>query len=135
MLREILVKEGAQFDVNTAADKVTFTIADDVEIVEIGLIIAGADAGGATVKFDKRPTAGSDTSRGDGDIGEITIPAADSLGKVLYEKVSDTTVLRGEQIVVQVTAEGVTALNVVPYYKYVPIRTKRENQGSKVVAA
>lgn len=135
MLREILVKEGAQFDVQTAADKHTFTIADDVEIVEIGLVIAGDDNGGATVKFDKRPTAGSDTSRGDGDIGEITIPAADSQGQVLYEKVSDVTVLRGEQIVVQVTVEGVAALNVVPYYKYVPIRTKRENQGSKVVAA
>lgn len=135
MLREILVKEGAVFDVNTAADKITFTVVDDVEIVEIGLVIAGDDPGGATVKFDKRVTAGSDTGRGDGDIGEITIPDADSEGQVLYEKVSDTMVLRGEQIVVQVTAEGVTALNVVPYYKYVPIRTKRENQGSKVVAA
>lgn len=128
MRRDIKTLVGAQFDVNSAADKITFSIMDDMEIIECGLLIEGTDAGGATVKFDRRVLAGSDTGRGDGDVGEITIPASNQQGKVLFEKVSGVELDAGDQVVVQVTAEGVTALNVVPYIKFVNIPARRENQ-------
>ncbi len=126
---------GAQFDVNTAADKVIFTVPFDCRVRNLSLTIEGTDAGGATVKFDKRPTAGSDTGRGDGDVGTITIPASDQEGKVLEEvPTSNIKLKRGEQVVVEVTAESVTALNCVPTLELEYIPEISANQ-TNVVAA
>lgn len=134
MKRLELIKEGAQFDVNTAADKIIFSVADNIEVIEVGLVIEGTDAGGATVKFDRRVLAGSDTGRGDGDLGEITIPASNQQGKVLHQKIDPVVLDEGDQIVVEVTAESVTALNVVPFYKYVIVPNSRQLQDDAVSA-
>lgn len=128
MRRLVQIEKGAQFDVNTPADKVTFTIDSDIEVVECGVIVAGADPGGATIAFDRRVLAGSDSGRVDGGVGAITIPASDQQGKVLYEKPSGVVLNAGDQVVVEVTAEGVTALNVVPYIKYVSLVKSRANE-------
>jgi hypothetical protein len=116
MIPDVLIPMvGSQFDVNSAADKYTFTIPFKCDVKRIFLVIEGTDTGGATVKFDKRPTAGSDTDRGDGDVGTITIPGSNCQGKMYYEDPSTVVTLdEGDQVVVQVTAEGVSALNVVP---------------------
>lgn len=109
--------QSAQFDVQTAADKATLTMPMFRTVIyAVGLTIAGTDTGGATVKFDIRPTAGDDTGRGDGDAGVVVIPASNQAGKVLIDTLKRGTALTpGQQVVVQVTAEGVSALNVIAH--------------------
>jgi len=58
----------------------------------------------AVIKFDKRPTANSDTGRGNGDVGVITKTAADVSGKTFYTApAAAITVDAGDEIVVEVT--------------------------------
>lgn len=104
----------AQFDVNTAADKATLYAPMFKSRVHLAAVsIAGTDAGGATIKFDRRITAGSDTGRGDGDAGVVIIPASNCAGLVKQDNSARGLIINpGDQIVVEVTAEGVAALNV-----------------------
>jgi len=58
----------------------------------------------AVIKFDKRPTAGTDTGRGDGDVGVITKTAANVQGKTFYAApAAAITVDAGDEIIVDVT--------------------------------
>lgn len=125
----VLSKESASFDINAAGDKATFSFAYNAKIVACGLIVRGNDAGGATVAFDKRVLAGSDTGRGAADIGEITIPASNQQGKYLYEDLSDSgiEVAAGDEIVVEVTAEAVTALQAVAVIELLRLHESRAN--------
>lgn len=109
MERPMQELHSAQFDINSAADKATFSFAFPARIERIALICQSADTGGATVKFDKRPLAGSDSGRGDGDIGVLTVPASSLAGKVLYKKLSGIDVTAGDEVVVEVTAESAAA--------------------------
>lgn len=106
-----VILQSAQIDINATGDKATFTVPPFKCILyQVAVTCASADAGGATVKFDIRPTAGSDTSRGDGDAGVVTIPAASQSGKVLVDTAfRGLSVTPGQQIVMEVTAEGVAA--------------------------
>lgn len=53
-------------------------------------------------KFDIRPTAGSDTGRGDGDAGAITIPSGTAIGTVMYDEAAKgDQVTAGDQVVCQ----------------------------------
>ena len=106
-----------------------------MQITRAGLVVEGTDAGGATVKFDRRVLAGSDTGRGDGDVATITIPASNQQGKVLYEEPSSTLVLdAGDQVVVEVTAESVTALNCVPFLEFIDVQEVSANQSDASAA-
>jgi hypothetical protein len=66
-------------------------------------------AGGTTtpiVKFDHRPTAGSDTSRTDGTIGTIVLSTT-AAGKIMYDRDGEGDELNGgEEVVVQMTANA-----------------------------
>jgi len=76
----------------------------EVERAQLTITVA-TEAGAAEVKFDKRPTAGSDTSRGDGDIADINIGVAgvSAQGEVAYDLVAAGVTLEpGQQVVVQV---------------------------------
>jgi hypothetical protein len=99
-------------------DLVTFTPARPVNIVRWGIIVAVIlDVGaGFTMKADFRPTANSDTDRGDGDVGDITTTTDVAVGKGIYteEVLGDGSgsgvsaeqkfkVDPGEQVVFQVT--------------------------------
>ena len=104
--------QGTSIVFDGTGDKVTFTPARPVNIIRWGIIIDTIlDVGvGFTIKADHRPTAGSDTGRGDGDVGDITTTTDVAVGKGLYtEEVSGAgskqkfKVDPGEQVVFQVT--------------------------------
>lgn len=106
-MKDCVLFESATFDINSAADKATFYAgAISGEVVAIEIIPLSTDAGGATIKFDK---VQHDGTRGDGDVGEITVPAADSQYNGLIEFKNGVSFVGGERIVVQVTAESVSA--------------------------
>jgi hypothetical protein len=111
----------AQVALTTTGDKMTFTPGAPVNIVRWGVIAdALIDVGaGMTIKADFRPTAGSDTGRGDGDGGDITVTADIAQGKGAYtEEVATPAATAvaaklqvdpGEQVVFQVTDAADTA--------------------------
>lgn len=97
-------------DVSSAADKLTFSPAVAAEILEFGYIVTTAfvdAAGGLVLKADIRPTAGSDSSRGDGDAGVMTLTSAQAnkaAGKVVRTRpASPAIVYPGQQVVLQLT--------------------------------
>lgn len=111
----------AQFDVNTAADKAHFVAPYKLEIIRVFVTVmdGATDAGGATIKFDKV----NSSTRGDGDAGVITVPSSNNDSKYLYEVPATRVELSpGDQVIVEVTAEGVAALNVCAgiVYRQVP---------------
>lgn len=97
-------------DASATGDKLTFTPAVPVEILEIGIIVTTVivdAAGGLVLKADIRPTAGSDTSRGDGDAGVMTLTSAQAnkaAGKVQRSRpASPAIVYPGQQVIVELT--------------------------------
>ena len=99
------------FDVNTAADKLVVGVPFKCCVIRAEVHVHGTDTGGCTIKFDGTINGGT---RGDGDLGDITVPASDQSAVVLYDKVGEGTILQPNDVVtVQVTAESVTALVVV----------------------
>jgi hypothetical protein len=83
-----------------------------------------ANATGVT-KVDKRPTAGSDTGRGDGDIAILNYTTAvGAQGLVVYKDGLDIELLPGEEAVFEVTDATPTAgsahliLYVEPRWEY-----------------
>lgn len=65
------------------------------------------DAG--QVKVDKRPTSGSDTSRGDGDVAQIDYTTDEDQGEVVYIDGIDIKVSPGEEVVFEVSDATPTA--------------------------
>jgi hypothetical protein len=98
-------------DASATGDKLTFTPAKAVEVVGFGIIVttALADAAdGLVLKADIRPTAGSDSSRGDGDAGTLTLTQAQADGKAAGKVVrcrptSHAVVYPGQQVVLDLT--------------------------------
>jgi len=93
-----------------------------------GLLSVTETCVGATatpvVKFDKRPTAGSDASRGDGDIANFALSTTEA-GKQMYDEAAQGTVLSpGEEVVVELATQpvGSPAGHFIPMLlvKYLP---------------
>lgn len=64
------------------------------------------------VKFDKRPTAGSDTSRGDGDVATINYTSTTGAqGKIVYKEGLNIELKPSEEVVAEVTDATPTAGN------------------------
>jgi hypothetical protein len=129
----------AQFDLNSAADKVSFPMPCPVKLVRVGLILLTTDAGGATIKFDKRVTAGSDTSRVSGGVATLTLPASNEQGKYLEKQLKDSSSVLlacGDEIVVNVTSEGAAANSfAVAVVEYFRIQENVLNQSDMVESA
>lgn len=112
----------AVYDVNGAADKATFVAPFKCEVVRIFTTVLDGitGAGGATITFDDVVSS----TRTDGGIGTLTIPAANNDSKYIYEEPATRKTLNpGDQVVVEVTVEGVGAShNVVSglLYREVP---------------
>lgn len=89
-----------------AADMGVFIVPFRCEVYLAGAIVTETNAGGTTtpiVDFDKRPTAGSDASRGAADIAHLVLSTTVA-GKVMYDSVAKATVLEpGQEVVVQLT--------------------------------
>lgn len=97
-------------DASATGDKLTFTPAKAVEIVGFGIIVTTAlvdAADGLVMKADIRPTAGSDSGRGDGDAGTMTLTAAQAskaAGKVVRSRPTGPVVVYpGQQVVLELT--------------------------------
>lgn len=92
---------------NSTADIATFPVPYKAKVRMVWALVNGSSshATAFVIKFDKRITAGSDTGRGDGDIGTVSKTAGSSQqGKFLYEIPSTlVTVEEGDQIIAQVT--------------------------------
>lgn len=97
-------------NLNSTADIFTFSPSFPVDIFEFGVILTtGLTASdNLIIKADVRPTAGSDTDRGDGDAGTLTIAAGDSAAAgtgdiVISRPASPARVVPGQQVVLEVT--------------------------------
>lgn len=103
-----------------------FTVLSPITVFRVGALVTelvATDATAGIIKFDRRVTYASDTGRGDGDIGTITIPDTTAVGKIIYSEAIQIDLDAGDQIVPQVTTAGVDAgteagemLYIVWYY-------------------
>ncbi len=93
-----------------AGDKAVFPVPQRCMVVYAGALVTEGCAGSTStpvVKFDKRPTGGSDTDRGDGDIGELNLQTTPA-GKLMVDQVAFGQELQpGEEVVVQLTTAAV----------------------------
>lgn len=125
----------AQFSTGTTGDKATITISERCKVERVFCVVEGTEATAATVKFDKRPTAGSDTGRGDGDVGVISFGASNQQGKMLYENPTTTILLdEGDQVVVEVTVASTGAKNTVAGMKVSRVAETPANNTAMVAA-
>lgn len=92
------------------ADVGVFIVPFRCQIVLAGGVVTETCAGSSStpvVKFDKRPTAGSDGSRGDGDVAVLNLSTT-AAGKVIYDLDAIGDVLEpGEEVVVELTTQAV----------------------------
>jgi hypothetical protein len=94
----------------TAADVARFVIPFACTVELAALVVTETCAGTTpgVVKMDKRPTAGSDTDRGDGDIATFNMGTT-AAGKMLYDLVAvDTDLEPGDEVVVQISTAPLT---------------------------
>lgn len=101
--------EGIDMD-QAAGDVAVFPIPFKCTVAFVALMVTEVCAGSTStpvVKFDKRPTAGSDTARGDGDIGEINLLTS-APGVFMYDLAGIKVELEpGEEVVVEITVASV----------------------------
>jgi hypothetical protein len=102
---------GGALAAGSTGDKATIAVPFKCEVAMLFVLVTGtsAHATAAVIKFDKRVTAGSDTGRGDGDVGAISKTASlDQQGKYLYERPATRVLLEpGQEVIVEVTtAQG-----------------------------
>lgn len=117
--------EGSASSLTATADIFTFTPGEPVDIVGWGIIVTTASqvGTGMTVKGDKRPTAGSDTSRGDGDVGSLVVAAGEdkAAGKGWYKRLTKPVELNpGQELVIEVTNAADTAGAGYAFVRYTP---------------
>lgn len=122
-----------------AADVARILVPFKCEIVMAQLIITEVCAGTTpgVVKMDRRPTAGDDTGRGNGDIGEFAMGTT-AVGKVLYDEVAKGTVLNaGDEIVVEITTRPLTGASghFEPVLLVKPLSETKANQADMVATA
>lgn len=123
-----------------AADVARFVVPFKCEVHQAQLHITET-CGGSTpgvVMFDRRPTLGSDSSRGSGDIASFAM-AATAAGKVLFDNVARGTVLYpGDEVIVEITTRptsGSPAGHFVPQLLVKPISEMDANLTDMVETA
>ena len=94
-------------DSTSAADAGVLVIPFKCRIYRSQLVVTGTEATALVVKFDGTQNASG--TRGDGDVGAITLPASNVQGSVYYDLVARGDIFEaGDIITVQVTT-GSTA--------------------------
>lgn len=123
---------------NSTGDKATLLIPFKCRLKRSYVVVNGtsAHATAFVIKFDKRPTAGSDTGRGDGDCGVVSKTASVAQqGKYLYEDAATSIILdEGDQVIVEVTtAQGeACVVDAGILVEYIP---ERPGNNSAMVSA
>ena len=113
--------------VQTVGDMGSFIVPFKCEVFLAGLMVTEVCAGSSAtpiVDFDKRPTAGSDASRGAANVAHLVL-ATTAAGKVMYDEAGKGVTLEpGQEVVVQLTtkAEGTPTGHAIPFLlvKYLP---------------
>lgn len=119
-------------DLTATGDKVVFSVPFKCEVAAAQLAMTATAGGSGVVKFDIRPTAGSDTSRGDGDLAVIKVLTT-AAGKVLYkEPASRITLLPGQEVVVEATTGCTTTGTGRPMLLVKPVPERRTNLSAMV---
>ena len=97
---------GAGTVISTTGDKATFTPATPVRVLRVGVIGTATytHGSGAIIKVDKNLSNGAGAyTRGDGDGGVLTVPAAFVNGKMVYTNVPPYELDPGDQLIFEVT--------------------------------
>lgn len=113
---------GLPCSLTAGTDLHVFTIPFRCRPIRSGITLTTTinSAANTVVKFDHRPTAGSDASRGDGDLGTLNIVTTTAAGKAVYEDTDNgtlwvTTMNEGDQVVVQLITVASVAGAGVPW--------------------
>lgn len=72
-------------------------------VIGVAAILQNVIAAAGVLKFDKRPTFGSDAGRGDGDVGVLNFATAQVGGNVVYKLVTPIKISPGQEVVAEVT--------------------------------
>lgn len=93
----------ATLDLTSTGDKARWSPGfKKARIRGIGIAINAAPGDAGVVKFDKRPTFGSDTNRGDGDVEIINLATTHAAGAIIYTR-CNVQVNPGQEVVMEVT--------------------------------
>lgn len=104
-------------------DDWTMTAMQPLDVVRIGFLVTTtfSSSGDTVVNFDKRVTAGSDTGRGDGDVGVLNIPTTTAAGTLFVKELSSPIEIdAGEQIVAEVGTAASSAGSGIYMLMYQP---------------
>lgn len=117
--------EGVDLQAHAGGDIGVFHVPFKCEVVQAQVTITETLSDAAEIKFDLRPTAGSDTDRGDGDIADLNIgvTGVSVQGEVAYDLAGTGTVIDpGEEVVVEVIASCTSSGKVRPdlIVRYLP---------------
>ena len=87
--------EASGVNLNATEDEAWFDIPFKCNVVYAGLVVTVEVATAATVKFDRRHTAGSDGSdRTDGTIATFTMPDGTTVGTMVYDKAAQDSITK-----------------------------------------
>ena len=119
---------------DSTGDKKTFFIPFNCVVQRIGCTITTAlTVTAVVIAFDRRPLPGSDTGRGDADVGTLTAPAAAQVvGRTLYDDVQ-VNLKGGEQVVVEVTTAASAGAGL-PFLEITP-RAEEPANDSEFISA
>lgn len=111
VILELDYNDALGVDMDQAAGDVgSFIVPFKCEVFMAGGVVTEVCAGSSTtpvVKFDLRPTAGSDTARGDGDIANLVLSTT-AAGKVMYDRAAVGTILEpGQEVMIELTTAAV----------------------------
>ena len=122
------VRIGAALDLTSTGDKANWAPGRWPHYIRAVAIVAKAAGSAAgVVKFDKQPTAGSASGRGDGDVAVLTAPNPHAQGKVLAKENLRVLINPGEQVVAEVTTAW-TGVNVADIILMIePVREIYDN--------
>jgi len=102
--------EASASNMTSTADVATFTPSTEVEVYEFGVVITTdlTASDNLIIAADLRTVAGSDTGRGNGDVGTLTIAAGSSGGidagdVIMCRPSAPVAVSPGEEVVIEVT--------------------------------
>jgi hypothetical protein len=107
-----------------------FTFLNDVVIHKIGLHVSNTAAGGATVTFEDRTGASTDTT-----IEVVVIPAANNDGNTLYTEIAAGYVLQAGHILNLAVVEGATAPTAYAIVEYSHLDVALARRALLVVSA